>query len=101
MNTDPNIKNPNPKEVVSNGGSSQSEPTRDVIAQGNTIGDRPSLDKDIYRAEARLAQLNSQRNLREAARPLKEYLEQYHPHMKAIVDANGVEIMEGLQQLRF
>lgn len=67
----------------------QSQNTYDQ-AQGSS---QDSLDKDIYKTEAQLAQLNEFKELREAARPLVEYLRsKYDPHTKAIVSGNRIEL---------
>lgn len=69
------------------------------------IGGQPmqqSLDKDIYRAEANLEQLNRFKALREAARPLMEFLAQSgHPHHTALVDVTGVRIVEDQVSVKF
>lgn len=72
--------------------------TCEPMAQGSA----PSLDKDIYRAEANLEQLNRFKALREAARPLMEFLAQSgHPHHTALVDVTGVRIVEDQVSVKF
>lgn len=57
----------------------------------------PTLDKEIYRAEAHIKQLTELKELREVARPLIEYLKnKYHPQTRAIVHSHGVVVVEDL-----
>jgi len=36
-----------------------------------------------------------------AAKPLIEFLANYHPHVKAIVDCNSAELVEGLAMVNY
>lgn len=61
---------------------------------------QPRLDNDIYRAEAHLAQLNEMKELREAARPLMEYIQRkYNPHFKMLVDSHSVEVFDAQRRV--
>lgn len=61
---------------------------------------RPSLDKDIFRVEANLDRLKKLKELREAARPLMEYLRMvYGPYTVATVDCGSVKITREIQMV--
>lgn len=78
----------------------QSQP----MTQGKTTDGSgcESLDSAIIHHKLHVASLEKLRGLREAARPLMEYLQQnHHPHCSAVVDTVRVEILEGQVQVQF
>lgn len=79
-------------------GASQSEP----MAQPIDGSGCESLDSAIIRQKIHTAQLEKLKAMREAARPLMEFLRNnYHLNCGAIVDASGVRIVEDQISVKF
>lgn len=81
-------------------GQGHTEPKVQATNHGEICQD--SLDKDIYKTEAHLHQLNEFKELREAARTLSEYIKNhFNPHTTAIVTGIDVKLVQDLKRVNF
>lgn len=91
-------KNMNTKE---NSVMKQSDPMAQSINQGGGQM-MPSLDSQIISRKIELARMEQHKELKDAAKPLQDYLRKYHnPHCTVHVDSDRVGILEGIVSIPF
>lgn len=87
---------PNPKHM--NTTKTQDSETN----QASPMVQTPPLTIILEQKREEVRKIEQLLELREAARPLFEYLKaNHHPHIKVIVDGDSVEVLEGLRRVQF